>query len=109
MPEKKNEYDLYKQAVNALKQKVTGYSIEESKKTYVYDNGRKKVKDQTVVKKEIGPDWAAIQFVLTSLNPEQWSKNADKKTNETDREWLPDLSKLSQAALDELNALCNEE
>lgn len=102
--------DLYTQAVNALKQKVSGYILEESKKTYLYEAGKKRVKDEVLVKKEVGPDLSAIQFVLTNLNPGQWSQKPDEKNSlqYNDTEGKPDLSLLSQAALDELNRLCEE-
>ncbi|MDL2230556.1 hypothetical protein LJB87_02040 [Alistipes sp. OttesenSCG-928-L06] len=104
-----NENQLYTQALKALTERVMGYTLTEQKKTYVYENGRKKVKDEVVSKKEIGPDLAAIQFVLTNLAPQRWSGKPD--TRETDGYGLsadekPDLSRLSEAALEELNRIC---
>jgi len=104
------ENKLYKQALDALKEKIGGYTLTENKKTYVYENGRKKVKDEIVSKKEVGPDLAAIQFVLTNLAPQYWSYKPDARENEGPDgigfDERPDLSRLSEAALEELNRLC---
>ena len=104
------ENKLYKQALDALKEKIGGYTLTENKKTYTYENGRKRVKDETISKKAVGPDLAAIQFVLTNLAPQQWSYKPETRENEVsdyaDSDNKPDLSRLSEAALEELNRLC---
>jgi hypothetical protein len=96
--------------MRALKQRVGGYTHEESKTTYAYNGeGERFVKDEVLTRKTIGPDLAAIQFVLTNLNPARWNARAGAK-EEGGAADLPavDLSQLSQAALDELNGLCAE-
>jgi len=103
--------ELYTVALEALKERVSGFTLTESKKTYVYENGRKRVKDETLNKKEVGPDLAAIQFVLTNLAPAQWSYKPDQRESEaagSGPDDAPDLSRLSEAALEELNRLCAE-
>jgi len=109
MPSKTAEKKLYAEAMNALKQRVSGYTHEESKTTYVYSaEGERVVKDETVTRKYIGPDLSAIQFVLTNLNPGQWNSKAGAKEETPGESAALDLSRLSQAALDELNSLCVE-
>ena len=102
------ENDLYRQAVEALKRKVGGYLLTESKKTYGYENGRKKVKEEVIHKKEVGPDLSAIQFVLTNLAPARWHYKPEGREGfpTSGPEAKPDLSRLSGAALEELNRLC---
>lgn len=103
------ENELYAEAVNALKQKISGYLLEESKKTYVYEEGRRRVKDEVLTRKAVGPDLEAIRFVLSNLNPRLWSgKPQEREGAEPESGGSPDLSRLSQAALDELNRLCEE-
>ena len=104
------EDELYRQAVDALKRKVAGYVLSESKKTYVYEKGRKRVKEEVLHKKEVGPDLSAIQFVLTNLAPLRWNYKPEGRENPalSPEEDKPDLSRLSQAALEELNRLCEE-
>ena len=110
MDDRTPEDELYRQAVDALKRKVAGYVLNESKKTYVYEKGRKKVKEEVVNKKEVGPDLSAIQFVLTNLAPARWNYKPEGKESPAlpGNDDKPDLSRLSQAALEELNRLCEE-
>ena len=101
------EAELYTRAVEALKRKVSGYTLEESKKTYVWEQGRKRVKDETTVRKDVAPDLAAIRFVLTQLNPALWGlKPGERGAADEEGSGMPDLSRLSQAALEELDRLC---
>jgi hypothetical protein len=102
------EPELYAEAMNGLKQKISGYLLQESKKTYIYEEGRRRVKDEVLTTKSVGPDLEAIRFVLTHLNPRLWEAKASamEELSAADREPAPDLSRLSQAALDELNRLC---
>ena len=106
----KTENELYTTVLDALKKKVGGYTLTEQKKTYTYENGRKKIKDESITKKEVGPDLSAIQFVLTNLAPHRWSHKPDERERDgtqPDTDNKPDLSRLSEAALEELNRLCD--
>ena len=110
MAEPTPETELYTRALEALKEKISGYTLEESKKTYIYEKGRKRIKDEVTSRKTVGPDLAAIQFVLTNLNPQQWSYKPDNREDPAGQGQgdKPDLSRLSAAALEELNRLCEE-
>lgn len=70
------------EAKKSLLKKIQGYDVEETKTIYlkpnkddvVDENSKKKLKirEQTVIKKHIQPDTAAIIFTLTNGDPDNW-------------------------------------
>lgn len=71
------------EAKKSLLKKIQGYTVDESKTVYVDaktgekdDKGREKtkpkVKEQTIIKKHIQPDTAAIIFTLTNGDPDNF-------------------------------------
>jgi hypothetical protein len=108
-PEENNRKQLLlNKAVRALQKKVGGYTVEERKTTYIVDaDGRRTVKDEVVVSKEVGPDLSAIQFVLTNLDPARWKQKPgeDGTGGEPAAEETVDLKALSDAAMEELKRL----
>jgi hypothetical protein len=111
-PEKNNEKQLIlNKAVKALQKRVCGYTTEERKTTYTVDaDGARTVKDEVVICKEVGPDLAAIQFVLTNLDPVRWKQKPGEGEgfDEPEAGEAVDLKALSDAAMQELKKLCEE-
>lgn len=74
------------EAKKSLLKKVQGYTVDETKTVYI-DSGKTKpgekpqpkVKEQTIIKKHIQPDTAAIIFTLTNGDPGNWK---NKQSNE---------------------------
>lgn len=96
-------------ALRNLAKKVRGYPTREIKTIYEYTaDGEKRIKSETVVRKSVPPDLAAITFTLTNLDPEHWSAKP-AATGQPFAE-LPqaDLSRLSEEALRELSGLGEE-
>lgn len=67
---------LVKEAKNSLRKLVQGYDVEERKTVYVEnqkDNqGKPKIKEQTVTKKHYQPSVPAVIFALTNKAPEEY-------------------------------------
>lgn len=100
---------LYRMALKALTQRVSGYMLEESKKTYTLSaEGQQILKDEVLIRKEIGPDLSAILFVLTNVAPAQWRMKPDEgPLTAPDSDPGLDLNRLSEQALRELEKLCH--
>lgn len=59
--------------VESLMQSAVGYEATESRVEYAAGpNGEKKIKKQTVMKKQIQPNTGAAIFLLTNIAPEKW-------------------------------------
>ncbi|MEG1403695.1 phBC6A51 family helix-turn-helix protein [Bacteroides sp.] len=79
------------EAKKSLLRKIQGYEVEETKTVYlkpgkddaVDDSGKKKlkVKEQTVTKKHVQPDTAAIIFTLTNGDPDNWKNRQNSDVN----------------------------
>lgn len=81
------------EAKKSLLKKIQGYDIEETKTVYLKPNkddvvvddesGKKKlkVKEQTVIKKHVQADTAAIIFTLTNGDPENWKNRQNSDIN----------------------------
>lgn len=98
------EQQIEQKALSGLAQCARGYIIRETKENYeIGSHGEKVWRGGTITRKRIGPDLAAIQFILTNLNPEKWQLKPSgiSESNEED----PDLSMLSEKALEELAGL----
>ncbi|MCD8186483.1 MAG: hypothetical protein LUD68_08595 [Rikenellaceae bacterium] len=104
------EAKLYKCAVAALQQRIVGYRLTEHKKVYFFEQGESRLKEEMILQKETGPDLAAIQFVLNHLAPQRWNAKPEEKNLSESRSKAtsrkPDLSRLSDVALQELERLC---
>ena len=102
---------LSSKALKSLEKRIRGYLLKEVKTTYEYDgDGNKRIKNETITRKQIAPDLAAITFALSNLDPQRWrtkpaagtSCPPDDNTADDDR---PDLSGLSEQALREISGL----
>lgn len=102
---------LYPKALKSLEKRIRGYLLKEIKTTYEYDgDGNKRIKSETITRKQVAPDLVAITFALSNLDPQRWrAKSAagtdsppDENTSDDDR---PDLSQLSEQTLREISGL----
>ena len=92
---------IQQNALLGLARCARGYLVHEKKETFdIGPNGEKNVRSIVVTRKRVGPDLAAIQFILTNLNPTVWQLKplATPPPPEED----PDLSALSEQTLEEL-------
>lgn len=84
-----------------LAQCARGYIVREIKENYeIGPDGQKILRGGTITRKRIGPDLAAIQFILTNLNPGKW--RLKPAGIDESREEDPDLSMFSEKLLTEL-------
>lgn len=64
------------EAKKSLLKKIQGYTVDETKTVYVDaktgEKTKAKVKEQTIIKKHIQPDTAAIIFTLTNGDPDNF-------------------------------------
>jgi hypothetical protein len=99
------------EAVNALRQRVRGFQIVESKTTFVMGaDNILKVKERVDVTKDVAPDLAAIEFMLTNRDREHWQHKPEVNSVNVEAEHCHnvDLSKLSEQALEELYKACSD-
>ena len=60
---------LYPKALKSLEKRIRGYLLKEVKTTYEYDgDGNKRIKNETITRKQVAPDLAAITFALSNLD-----------------------------------------
>lgn len=69
----------YKDAVQSLYKRATGYDVEEPEITYGDKNGKPYIKQKKVRTKHIPADPQALKFLLTNLYPDEWQ---DRQKNE---------------------------
>lgn len=69
----------YKDAVQSLYKRATGYDVEEPEITYGDKDGKPYIKQKKVRTKHIPADPQALKFLLTNLYPDDWQ---DKQRNE---------------------------
>ena len=69
----------YKDAVQSLYKRATGYDVEEPEITYGDKDGKPYIKQKKVRTKHIPADPQALKFLLTNLYPDEWQ---DKQKNE---------------------------
>ena len=95
---------LLVESLTALRQKVKGFQMVETKTTYVQGaDNLMKIKERIEVIKDVAPDLSAIIFVLTNRAPAEWRQKPEPEINSADQECsAPDLSALSDQTLNEL-------
>lgn len=69
----------YKDAVQSLYKRATGYDVEEPEITYGDKDGKPYIKQKKVRTKHIPADPQALKFLLSNLYPDDWQ---DKQKNE---------------------------
>lgn len=69
----------YKDAVQSLYKRATGYDVEEPEITYGDKDGKPYIKQKKVRTKHIPADPQALKFLLTNLYPDEWQ---DRQRNE---------------------------
>lgn len=69
----------YKDAVQSLYKRATGYDVEEPEITYGDRDGKPYIKQKKVRTKHIPADPQALKFLLTNLYPDDWQ---DRQKNE---------------------------
>ena len=69
----------YKDAVQSLYKRATGYDVEEPEIIYGDKDGKPYIKQKKVRTKHIPADPQALKFLLTNLYPDDWQ---DKQKNE---------------------------
>ena len=69
----------YKDAVQSLYKRATGYDVEEHETTYGDKDGKPYIKQKKVRTKHIPADPQALKFLLTNLYPDDWQ---DRQKNE---------------------------
>lgn len=69
----------YKDAVQSLYKRATGYDVEEPDITYGDKDGKPYIKQKKVRTRHIPADTQALKFLLTNLYPDDWQ---DKQKNE---------------------------
>ena len=69
----------YKDAVQSLYKRATGYDVEEPEITYGDKDGKPYIKQKKVRTKHIPADPQALKFLLTNLYPDEWQ---DRQKNE---------------------------
>lgn len=69
----------YKDAVQSLYKRATGYDVEEPEITYGDRDGKPYIKQKKVRTKHIPADPQALKFLLTNLYPDEWQ---DRQKNE---------------------------
>lgn len=100
---------LVAEAKKSLLKKVQGYTVDESKTVYIdsktgekdekgKDKIKPKIKEQTIIKKHIQPDTAAIIFTLTNGDPDNWRNRQSNEVTGKDGKDL--FSSLSDDELD---------
>lgn len=95
---------LEQHAIKGLVKCVKGYVLKEVKSTYELNvDGEKQIKSEVVTQKQIAPEFAAIVFTLTNINPQRWRAKPLPEKDETPTEdELIDLSGLSEEQLTSL-------
>ena len=60
----------------------------EIKTIYEYDpDGTRRIKSETVIRKQVGPDLAAITFALTNLDPQHWRAKPETGADASPADW----------------------
>ena len=81
---------------------MAGYTQKEIKTIYEYDpDGTRRIKSETVIRKQVGPDLAAITFALTNLDPQHWRAKPETGADASPADWS-DWSDWSDEALREI-------
>ena len=92
---------IQQKALLGLAQCARGYVACEKKETFdIGPDGEKMLRGTVITRKRVGPDLAAIQFILTNLNPAAWQLKPSPIPLSAEEE--PDLSELSVQTLEEL-------
>lgn len=79
---------LHDKALKSLARRMTGYTQKEIKTIYEYDpDGTRRIKSETVIRKQVGPDLAAITFALTNLDPQHWRAKPETGADASPADW----------------------
>jgi len=89
----KAKYELKKDLASAMYKKAVGYeTVEEDQ--YIVDKGGQQVKKVHRTKKQVGPDYKALTYLLTKHFGREWSERyedltfmAEQKEKANDEEW----------------------
>ena len=101
-------HPLYRKALRGLAKRVSGYLCKETKTTFEYTpDGEKRLKTETVTRKQVPPDFAAITFTLSCLAPQLWNSRRTEELAENPGSPV-DLSGLSEEALREIAGLSED-
>ena len=79
---------LHDKALKSLSRRMAGYTQKEIKTIYEYDpDGARRIKSETVIRKQVGPDLAAITFALTNLDPQHWRAKPETGADASPTDW----------------------
>ena len=79
---------LHDKALKSLARRMAGYTQKEIKTIYEYDpDGTRRSKSETVIRKQVGPDLAAITFALTNLDPQHWRTKPETGADASPADW----------------------
>ena len=79
---------LHDKALKSLARRMAGYTQKEIKTIYEYDpDGTRRIKSETVIRKQVGPDLAAITFALTNLDPQHWRTKPETGADASPADW----------------------
>ncbi|MFQ8827756.1 MAG: hypothetical protein ACLR76_10515, partial [Alistipes sp.] len=77
---------LHDKALKSLARRMAGYTQKEIKTIYEYDpDGARRIKSETITRKQVGPDLAAITFALTNLDPQHWRAAGNRRRRPSGR------------------------
>ena len=89
----KAKYELKKDLASAMYKKAVGYEMVEEDQ-YIVDKGGQQVKKVHRTKKQVGPDYKALTYLLTKHFGREWSERyedltfmAEQKEKANDEEW----------------------
>lgn len=69
------------EAIEGLRELITGYSVEEKTTEYVEgEDGKPTIKHQVIKQRHIPRNTGAIIFALTNLDPDHWKNRQDTNT-----------------------------
>jgi transposase len=94
----------------SLTKLIKGYEFEEKKTVTIDDGaGRPKIKEQTVVKKQIAPNLGAIIHYQTNKDPDNWkNKQSTEITGKDGKDFLKPKLLTKAQAKEFLNQIDNE-
>ena len=79
---------LHDKALKSLARRMAGYTQKEIKTVYEYDpDGTRRIKSETVTRKQVGPDLTAITFALTNLDQQHWRTKPETGADASPADW----------------------
>lgn len=101
--------DMLSECSKSLRKLITGYTVDESKTTYVNTkDGKPKIKESVVTKKHFQPNLGAIIHFQTNKAPEQWRNRQNVDITTKGKEFAPARVLTKEEAKDLLKSLENE-